>query len=714
MTTGNFAVTLREWEPERILAECGASLVTPVPQILLLSAAPLPGCDPAGVLAALVAHPGVRYAYPEPKIVRLGAYNAPATGMWGTQTLDTPYLSDVTDEPWGMERIGLLHAHTETTGSPDVIVAYVDDGFIPHVDLPTIPPERQHTIGGTEGSAAPGDPTTMTHGTEVAGVMWGKANALGVTGIAPDCLPVAVNHNGTGLSSSLVNGAAGIVWIADLAQALGKKAVVNCSWGMMFGSVAVTGSADDLDPVNLYGSAVPLHSAVQYAKARNTKVVAAAGNSGEDMNTTSWYPAELPDVLCVGAFDRADKGSTNSYDDGNDQISVYSVDATSHSMIYGSNHGTSIDIVAPGNMVPTTTKANGYMWFGGTSGAAPHVTAALGNIMSAAQSAITWDEAEAILKETAGPPECFSVGAEAGFRMFFPNAGVLDLARSAKKAKAVGSPGTVKPFLRFSRAGDTPARRVRLTVAGDVARTDFPQQPGWDRVNAEVNAFVVGKTIAEVELWAGDSLVYRGPRTSSLSATTRFTGGVAVPLTIVARTTDGEVVPAVYDDFNVTEMAAFTIVSAGWEDGVAVVVGTRTHNADVAPSFKPQFTGQTGTVRTLTTPTATTWRCEFAGADPDLPLIFTAYDGVTSLSTTLRPVQPGTIVRCRVDGALLASASRAAEDGTFTLTIPGLHMEGDHTIEVTAQRYRADAAHDEEESLVASTQVTGTVPYPEE
>ena len=149
-----------------------------------------------------------------------------------------------------------------------------------------------------------------------------KDNGVGVTGIAPDAtlVPVKVlDDSGSGWNSDV---ASAIVWAADA----------------------------DIDVLNLSlgGPSDPaLKTAVEYALAKGSTVVAAAGNSRQEGNAAN-YPAAYPGVVAVAA---------TAFND------------TSGSF---SNTGSYVSVAAPGVSVLSTVNG-GYAAWSGTSMATPYV-----------------------------------------------------------------------------------------------------------------------------------------------------------------------------------------------------------------------------------------------------------------------------------------------------------------------------------------------------
>jgi subtilisin family serine protease len=249
-----------------------------------------------------------------------------------------------------------LEALRISTGSPDAVVAVIDDGVdFGHPDLA----DRAWTNPGETGLLAlPGvdddgngyvddihgwdfcnhdasvhDANQDGHGTHVAGTIAASRNGSGVVGIAPGIKIMAlkfIKNGGCGFDSMAVEA-------IDYAASFGVP-IINASWGDTH-------------------RGLPLESAIADSGAL---FVAAAGNLSMDLDRTdrNFYPAESPvsNILSVAAVDQ--KGIKPSW----------------------SNYGAStVDIAAPGVNI-FSTYPGGYAFSDGTSMAAPHVTgvAALG------------------------------------------------------------------------------------------------------------------------------------------------------------------------------------------------------------------------------------------------------------------------------------------------------------------------------------------------
>lgn len=164
------------------------------------------------------------------------------------------------------------------------------------------------------------------HGTHVAGVAAAVTNnRTGIAGGCPDCkllVARALTDEG-GFDSNI---AESIVWSADR----GAK-VINLSFG-------------GPEPARV------LKEAVNYAHKKGAVVVAAAGNTGEEIRE---YPAAYPRVIAVAATDARDRRASFS------------------------SAGRYVDVAAPGVDILSTVPG-GYASYSGTSFSSPRVAALAG------------------------------------------------------------------------------------------------------------------------------------------------------------------------------------------------------------------------------------------------------------------------------------------------------------------------------------------------
>ncbi|MEL6895197.1 MAG: S8 family peptidase, partial [Planctomycetota bacterium] len=177
------------------------------------------------------------------------------------------------------------------------------------------------------------------HGTHVSGTIAAAKNGYGATGVAPDAkiLPVRVlDAQGNGSDRNVADG---IRYAANMGAD-----IINLSLG---GSYSYA-----------------IRSAVRYAQAVGSLIVASAGNtSGSVPEYPARFSAQYSSMISVGAHDR------NTWN-------------ASFSNRVGSSGAVQVD--APGVGIFSTTRGGGYQYLSGTSMAAPHVAGVAALVMSSA------------------------------------------------------------------------------------------------------------------------------------------------------------------------------------------------------------------------------------------------------------------------------------------------------------------------------------------
>ena len=260
--------------------------------------------------------------------------------------VNDPYRSN----QWALDRLS-FEATWATTDGTGVVVAVIDTGIrATHEDL------SGKVLSGTDFISPGGDGTLADHyhGSHVAGIIGAYANnGLGIAGGAPgvQILPVrALDGSGTGTTAGV---ASGIIWAVD-----NGADVINLSLGSS-------------------GDSSVIRAAVAHAEANDVVVVAAAGNGGHVGNPVT-YPAAIPEVVAVSATESND------------------------SRAYFSNHGTWIDVAAPGSGIYSLHGAGDlvYASSSGTSMAAPYVAAAAA-LVRATSPTLTAAEIREVLRFTA-------------------------------------------------------------------------------------------------------------------------------------------------------------------------------------------------------------------------------------------------------------------------------------------------------------------------
>jgi thermitase len=243
------------------------------------------------------------------------------------------YVPDDTrfGEMWGMTKIRAPEAWDVTRSSNTVKIAILDtgiygsnseregpDGVVGHADL------RTKVVLHANLSTASTTDDFLNHGTHVAGTAAATTNnGTGVVGVGHDAVILngkVLDDLGGGSDSTIVNG---IVWAAD-----NGAHVINLSLGY-------------------YGPcSAAIQDAVNYAWARGSVIVVAAGNNG---STPGSNLTLCDNTLSVGATDQMDaKASFSSW-------------------------GPAVDVAAPGVDILSTNRLGTYSSFSGTSMASPHV-----------------------------------------------------------------------------------------------------------------------------------------------------------------------------------------------------------------------------------------------------------------------------------------------------------------------------------------------------
>jgi subtilisin family serine protease len=226
-----------------------------------------------------------------------------------------------------------------------VKVAVVDQGIqLDHPDLKSnISSISFDTATGTSPSQVRGD-----HGTACAGIIAatrGGNNTRGVAGVAPDATLISVSDSLMLGPNAAQNLATGITWAAQ-----NGADVISNSWGH-----------DQLESP-LIDDAIEA-ALTQGRGGKGCVVVFAAGNH----NGAILYPARSnPAILVVGAMSPCGQRKSPTSCDPEP--------------FWGSCFGSTLDVVAPGVLIPTTdrTGADGYdsgdytLGFNGTSSATPH------------------------------------------------------------------------------------------------------------------------------------------------------------------------------------------------------------------------------------------------------------------------------------------------------------------------------------------------------
>ncbi|MDX2168632.1 MAG: S8 family serine peptidase [Deltaproteobacteria bacterium] len=275
------------------------------------------------------------------------------------RSVERDYLAHVAEandlyfqSQWGLARVGAPASWALSSGA-GVTVAVLDTGVErTHPDL------LGHLQPGYDFLNDDDDPADdHGHGTRMSGIIAAtQNNAIGISGVAPQAqiLPVKVlDAQGNGPYSVV---ASGITYAVD--------------HGARVLNLSLAGSAP---------SSV-LQAAIDYATANQVVLVAASGNSGNDVPA---YPAAADGAVAVGAINDADLRASFS------------------------NYGSWLSFAAPGVDVVTTTLGGQYAGSSGTSPAAAFGSGVFALLFGANP---TMSRSEAIARVQAGTIDLGSAG----------------------------------------------------------------------------------------------------------------------------------------------------------------------------------------------------------------------------------------------------------------------------------------------------------------
>ena len=205
------------------------------------------------------------------------------------------------------------------------------------------------------------------HGTHVSGTIGAVGgNGVGVAGVGWNTQIVPLKFLDSTGSGSTSNAISALNYYESLAKSNPGVdfAVTNNSWG----GGSYTQSMLD---------------AITNAAKQGTLFVAAAGNSGGNLDVSPTYPASYDTTATLGYNAVVSVASLNS-------------DGTLSSF---SNWGSTVDLAAPGSGIMSTLRGGGYGYMSGTSMAAPFVTGAIA-VYAAAHPTQTAAQVDAALLQS--------------------------------------------------------------------------------------------------------------------------------------------------------------------------------------------------------------------------------------------------------------------------------------------------------------------------
>ncbi|WP_368266671.1 S8 family peptidase [Corynebacterium ulcerans] len=286
----------------------------------------------------------------------------------------------------------------------ETVIAVVDSGITSHADLndkvlpgydmisdPKISQDRDGRDNDPtdmgdwtyQGDCGPNSRATNSswHGTHVAGIAAAITdNHEGVAGVAPGAkiLPVRALGRCGGYTSDIADA---IVWAA----------------GEDVPGTPHNDNPADVINLSLGGRSrcMPIYqNAIDRALSRGATIAVAAGN--EDQSTDNVQPASCDGVITVGAT--GPEGHRSTYSNFGRHVDVGAPGGNMYPAF--SNHNPGGGILSTVNRGLRSAEASGYSYMEGTSMATPVVAGVIA-LMKAADSTISPDEIERILRDTA-------------------------------------------------------------------------------------------------------------------------------------------------------------------------------------------------------------------------------------------------------------------------------------------------------------------------
>ncbi len=337
-------------------------------------------------------------------------------------------------QQWTLDALHIPHAWKYSRGN-GVTVAVLDTGVDGHQ-----PDLTGRVIDGpdfTGHDRRPGSRFWGRHGTSMASIISGHGHgpgaAAGIMGVAPDAKILSIR----------VTWELGDPARSDHAQVEHSRDAIaqGIRYAADHGAQVISMS---LGGGKLFYDGNPLEeAAIKYAETKGVVLVASAGNDGNAANRRN-YPAAYPDVIAVGAIDRAFRPATFT------------------------NRHTYVSVAAPGvEIVSADVAGHGYILGTGTSSSAAFV-AGMSALIKARYPALTPPEVRQALEEgaTHRPPDGRSTSVGTGVADAL---GSLRMAAHINRAEhggaAVKEPGsTTSP--QSNESGDGPDLMLIAVLSG--------------------------------------------------------------------------------------------------------------------------------------------------------------------------------------------------------------------------------------------------------
>jgi len=293
--------------------------------------------------------------------------------------LDAVDPDPLTANAWGVLAIGAVEAQQVSVPLEPVTVGVLDSGIeATHEDLASQIDTSQSVgcvnNGLTDTSYEAWQPTTSDHGTHVAGTIAAAHNGLGVDGVAPSAKLASVKVVNDAGFIYPEYATCGFVWAGDHHFDVTNNSYYVDPWEYWVPT----------DPTQAAGLEA-VTRAVAYADSQGVANVAAAGNSGRDLDALTVDNGSPNDV----DVPIAGRDVTNGLDiptmlDGVVAVSSVARPAGADPLTATlsrssfSNYGVdTIDVAAPGSAIGSTITRNRYGSKSGTSMASPHTAGVL-------------------------------------------------------------------------------------------------------------------------------------------------------------------------------------------------------------------------------------------------------------------------------------------------------------------------------------------------
>lgn len=340
--------------------------------------------------------------------------------------------------------INALRAWDVTHGA-DIRIAVIDEGvFAAHPELSGKVLSGYNALNGTSNTTPKiGD----HHGTGVAGVIAAQSNnSAGIAGVCWNCLILPVQVAETDSKGNWVTTTGTLASGIDWAWQNGAD-VLNNSWTMNAPS----------DSVQL-----AIRNARLLGRGRRGSTIVFA--SGNENSSAVSFPGSLNSyVIAVGASNWCDQRKTPANTPCNNGL---------NSGTWGSNYGSALDLVAPGEAIYTTCNGSqctsgAYTFLSGTSLSAPLVAGAAA-LLYALDSSLTPDEVQAALQNGAQDMGPAGPDLETGYGRLDAYRALASLSNLRLKIK--NSPKLVRPDeivqykLRYANTGSAAVPGTQIYV----------------------------------------------------------------------------------------------------------------------------------------------------------------------------------------------------------------------------------------------------------